>query len=454
MASPSASSTTQPTSSSSVVHNSAAGKRPRSSEIAAVAQPVIASATSPQTAPMPTATAAAPQQASTLGKGPHRRYFMPDLAAATGRQRIANRQRQQESRESHRRALLDLEVSSISSSASASELPDDMDMQSTFDDGIEDASALAAQPPSSSSQAPSSSSSSSAAAAASRSPSSSESDDEIEEDDGKLAQFYAALEAAEGYITRVDKHLVEEVAKIKNLDLSRLGENLTNSELESILDRFPNIESLNLHGVYRLTLKCLKPLASMPNLHFLDLRGAHGIYYSDLTAHPVLPKIQGLSTGDSVFIEDRHYAILSQIFPATADLQIHGIGSSEIPLSSLASFKSLKSLRLFSFEFTDQSIDNIFKIKQLSSLSMDRAELSLAGYSKLRLLRNVNLYLTDCYITAPEAGPHAHSAICAALELVGEQQKTLTSVGKLPWRVKSKEEYFQIEGNFHPKTSR
>jgi len=153
------------------------------------------------------------------------------------------------------------------------------------------------------------------------------------------------------------------------LDLS--NSDITDGELENIINGFPNIKGINATHCHALTDKCLAHLKFLKNLTSLNLRWCSKVTNANLVD---LKKLKHLT-----------------------DLVFQGCDQiTDVGLADLSELKNLTSLHLSGFKkITDAGLADLSRLKKLTSLNLgwcdEITDAGLADLSNLENLRSLDL---------------------------------------------------------------
>jgi hypothetical protein len=167
------------------------------------------------------------------------------------------------------------------------------------------------------------------------------------------------------------------------LDLS--NSDITDGELENIINGFPNIKGINATHCHALTDKCLAHLKFLKNLTSLNLRWCDKITDAGLSDLSKLKNLTSLDLGGCDKITDAGLADLSELRNLMSlDLKwAHKI--TDAGLADLSNLENLRSLDLSGCKkITDAGLAHLSKLENLRSLDLSKCkEITDAGLALL-----------------------------------------------------------------------
>ncbi len=216
------------------------------------------------------------------------------------------------------------------------------------------------------------------------------------------------IEFSDGFEFMPNWENIEPNAGVKSLTItsSYNPSNLTDEKLVTLLQRFPNLEKLNLSSCRSLqfdsldtwpTLNDVKELdlswnmkltdeklaallRKFPNLEKLDISGCSSLQFNSVDTWPTLNAVKELNLSDNDELTDKKLTALLQKFPNLEKLDLRGYNS--LQLNSVDTWPTLNDVKELNFPLNTKFTDK--KLAALLQKFPNLKKLDLRGYNSLK----------------------------------------------------------------------
>lgn len=183
---------------------------------------------------------------------------------------------------------------------------------------------------------------------------------------------------------------------VKKLDLSH-RKDLTDHQLASLIQAYPNLQTLNLSGCLQMTTQGLTAVAKLSQLQFLDLSSCRQITDQGLATLTQLQNLRTLDLSRCLQITDQGLTSLIQLQNLRTLSLLRCTQITDQGLTSIAQLQKLRTLSLLGcLEITDQGLASLAQLPHLQTLDLSNCNITDQGLTFLAQLPHLEtLYLSE-----------------------------------------------------------